>query len=51
MVFCLYSSCNLDVTASAYINYILTFPFVMSYFGSVTLEIIIKSTIGEVVTL
>ena len=36
------------------INYLMTFPFVTSYFGSVTLEIIIKSrdlTIGEVVTL
>ena len=35
-------------------NYFMTFPFVTSYFGSVTLEIIIKSrglTIGEVVIL
>ena len=37
-----------------HINYFMTFPFVTSYFGSVTLEIIIKSrglTIGEVVIL
>ena len=26
-----------------HINYLMTFPFVTSYFGSVTLEIIIKS--------
>ena len=37
-----------------HINHFMTFSFVMSYFGRVTLEIILKArglTIGEIITL
>ena len=49
-----YTEVVISTSQLLHINYFMTFPFVTSYFGSVTLEIIIKSrglTIGEVVTL
>ena len=54
VVICVYIKVVISTSQLLHINYFMTFPFVTSYFGSVTLEIIIKSrglTIGEVVTL